>query len=214
MAKEIIDIYNENLESLGQMERTEAHRRGHWHKSIHCWVVRPADNGYVLFQKRGAEKQFFPDLLDITAAGHYSTGERQREGVREIVEELGLQVRFEDLRFLGVKIDISQNGDLTNREFCDVFLLKEPKPPSEYSLDPTEVEGLVQVAINDGLRLFSGQASSAPAEGIQWQKSSNKWQDINLTVDPREFIPRIDSYYLKIFICASGLLHGEKYLSI
>lgn len=214
MPEEIIDIYNENQELLGKMERVEAHRQGQWHRSIHCWVVRPVDDGYILLQKRGRDKNMYPNLLDITAAGHYSTGETRQDGVREIAEELGLHVSIEEMRFLGIKFDISQNGELKNREFCDVFLLSRKEAPAEYQLDPTEVEGLVQVRIADGLALFSGEKKSANATGVEWDKPTQTWREVNIDITPNDLIPRIDPYYLKIFICGHGLLRGEQYLSI
>ena len=214
MADEMIDIYDENLQRLGTVPRNQAHESGSWHRSIHCWIIRPDRAGYVLFQKRGREKKLFPNTLDITAAGHYTAGETPEQGVREILEELGLDIPFADLVPLGIKFDIAKIGAVTNREFCDVYLLRRPEKPEDYTLDPSEVEGLVQISIRDGLHLFSGEAKAVDATGVEWQSDSKSWKQITLPVTRESFIPRIDQYYLKVFILGRNLLQGERYLAI
>jgi isopentenyldiphosphate isomerase len=168
----------------------------------------------VLFQKRGRDKKLFPNALDITAAGHYSAGEKPEDGTREILEELGLAVKFSELISLGVKFDIAKIGAVTNREFCDVYLLKRPEDPSDYKMDPNEVEGLVQIAIHEGLKLFSGEQEKVFASGVEWNSQEKRWVPIEIQVMTKDVIPRIDPYYLKVFIMAQRLLSGEKYLSI
>ena len=211
---EILDIYDENLVSLGSVTRDEAHQNGNWHRTIHAWILRPLNDGYVLFQKRGKFKKLFPNTLDISAAGHYSHGETYKEGVREITEELGIVVNYNELIPLGIKMDIAKVGNIINREFCDVFLLIRNESPSEYIIDETEVEGLVQIKIQDGLDLFANRINTIPAEGVEWSKEKNNWQNISIDVKLNDFIPRIDPYYFKIFIIANSYMRGDKDLSI
>jgi len=214
MANELIDIYDDNMRPIGTMMRNEAEASGNWHKSIHCWVVRPADGGYVLFQKRGRDKKLFPNTLDITAAGHYKAGETKENGVREILEELGIDIPFNSLLPLGVKHDVAAIGNVVNREFCDVYLLKRDEHPADYRLDPSEVEGLVEIKIDEGLRLFSGENKFARATGVEWNKRMETWNTVEMDVTTESTIPRVDAYYLKIFIMAKLMLKGERYLSI
>jgi len=168
----------------------------------------------VLFQKRGRDKKLFPNALDISAAGHYSAGEKPQDGVREILEELGLAINFSELIPLGVKFDVAKIGDVVNREFCDVYLLRRSEAPSEYKMDSNEVEGLVQMDIAEGLSLFSGERASAHVQGVEWDAQTEKWNAIEMDVQTKDVIPRIDPYHLKIFIMAQRLLNGEKYLSV
>jgi isopentenyldiphosphate isomerase len=214
MADELIDIYNDNMEMIGIESKSTAHHQGLWHSSIHCWIVRDTGPGFLLFQKRGADKEIFPNILDITAAGHYQTGEKISDGVREIVEELGLSVEYRQLIPLGIKMDVGQIGKLTNREFCHVFFHRENQEISEYEINKDEVEGLVQIAISDGLALFSGERPIALAEGVEYRRDTDTWVSVSMEVTVRQFIPRIDPYYYKMFILADRLLRHEKHLAI
>jgi 8-oxo-dGTP pyrophosphatase MutT (NUDIX family) len=168
----------------------------------------------VLFQKRGHDKILFPNLLDISAAGHYQAGEPLEAGVREIVEEVGLDVRFEQLVPLGIKIDIGKYDDILNRELCHVFLLKEPRPVEDYKLDPGELDGLVEISLPDGFGLFTGKLKEVNCSGLERDPAANQWRQYRGVVSTDSFIPRLDPYYLKIFIMAQRLLRNEYPLAI
>ncbi|MGF7045580.1 isopentenyldiphosphate isomerase [Paenibacillus sp. DS2015] len=77
MIQEEFDIYNEQMIKIGIASRQQAHALGLWHQTFHCWVVRTsATAGFsLLFQLRHPDKDTFPSLLDISCAGHLTTGE-------------------------------------------------------------------------------------------------------------------------------------------
>jgi isopentenyldiphosphate isomerase len=214
MTEEMLDAYDENLKKIGVMSRGAVHTLGAWHRTFHCWIVSGAEGGKVLFQKRGPQKVLFPNFLDITAAGHLESGERPEDGVREVLEELGVKVDYSDLVYLGIKFDIAKQNNITNREFCDVYLLRKDTPPENYQPNVDEVEGLVEMSISDGLALFSSEITEAKVSGIEWNKETKKWERIQMNIQMDKAIPRIDSYYLKVFMMARKLLNGERPLTI
>ena len=166
---EYIDIYDESMKFMGKMLKNEAHSIGAWHKSIHCWILRKDETGeYIVFQKRSATKKAFPNFLDISAAGHYQAGENIEDGVREIIEELGIEVSYNDLEYLGIKFDVYKDEKLFNREFCETFLYHDDRPLIKYPIDCDEVTGLVQIKIEDGLDLFSNKVDNISAKGIEY----------------------------------------------
>ena len=93
---EYFDILDENGNLTGKTKlRSEVHRDGDWHKAVHIWVFNR--KGEVLLQRRAANKDSYPNMLDISCAGHLSAGDTSLEGaLRELEEELGLKVVFED----------------------------------------------------------------------------------------------------------------------
>lgn len=212
---EYIDVFDESLKSLGKMAKSEAHKTGAWHKSIHCWIVRSDEYGqYVVFQKRSATKKSFPNFLDISAAGHYQAGEQIEDGVREIVEELGINVSFNELKYLGTKFDVYKDEIIFNREFCETFLYQDDRLLIEYPIDCDEVTGLVQIKIQDGLDLFANKVDSIKATGIEYSIERDQIEKINIDVNRNMFISRIDPYYGKIFMIAKAYFSGERELFI
>lgn len=211
---ENLDIFNENMKHIGTASRDEVHAKGYWHQSFHCWLIRRDHNGkFVLFQRRGPEKKLFPSTLDITAAGHLTVGEGPKEGIRELNEELGIFAKFEDLISLGIRCDVVVIGSLTNKEFCHTYMLESNLPLDKYKLQPDEVTGLVQMNIDDGLRLFADEVKSVPVSGYQVDDEGNV-AEINIQVTKEDIIPRLDRYYTKVFIMAERYFQNLKYFAV
>ena len=89
---ERLDIVDPSGQLIGSDDRDAVHRGGHWHQVFHCLLVRLGPPSRVLLQRRLGAAASFPGLLDITAAGHLAAGESPLDGVREIREELGIDV--------------------------------------------------------------------------------------------------------------------------
>jgi isopentenyldiphosphate isomerase len=211
---EIIDVFDANHRLLGTEERVAAHKAAQWHQTFHCWIVGVRDSRrFVLLQLRAPGKRSYPDMLDITAAGHLEAGETPMDGLRELKEELGVDPDHSNLRYLGIKHDIADEpGGIHNREFAHVFLLRDDRPLNGYRLQEDEVSGLVEIELKEGLRLFAGEVESinCPATRIVDGVASVFERPVAVT----DLIPRVDPYYLKIFIQARNFLDGDPYLSI
>ncbi|WP_203702578.1 NUDIX hydrolase [Asanoa iriomotensis] len=212
----MIDIFDGNHQPIGTFERVAAHKQGLWHHTFHCWIVgrAPAESeGFVVLQLRSPSKKNYPNMLDITAAGHLEAGETPEDGVREIEEELGVAVESGSLLYLGIKHDVmDENNGVRNREFSHVYLLRDDRPIDQYRLSEEEVSGLVRISIADGLALFSGEKGSVSCQAIR--ADSGGTANFEREVHVEDLIPRVDSYYLKIFAIADLHLKGYKYLSI
>jgi hypothetical protein len=141
--------------------------------------------------------------------------EKLRGVVREAKEELGVKVTSRELVHLGKRIDIASVGGMPKREIANVFLLSRDTSLEDYRPDPAEVEGLAEIPITKGLELFSGRVRSLKANGIRWDPRSGRRSEITRTVGRRNFVPKVDSYYLTLFIMAERFFAGERrYLSI
>ena len=213
-SQEHLDIYDDNMTHLGTALRYEVHEKGHWHQTFQCWLIRRNDDGeYVLFQRRGPDKELFPDKFDITAAGHLIAGEAPVDGIRELNEELGLSTRVEDLVFLGIRCDVMIVGSVTNREFCHTYLLESNIPLDAYKLEAGEVTGLVQMEIGDGLRLFADDVETVPVSGYRVDANGAK-HEIGMEVSKQDIAGRLDRYHLKVFIMAERYFQANTYLAI
>ncbi len=140
MADELIDIFDENNRPLGiRAMKSEAHKKGLWHRSVHIWIYN--SRGEVLLQKRNKDKNLFPDMWDISVAGHVGAGEKPAESaVREIREEIGIEVGESQLvPVREMKVSISSNG-LQNNELIYVFLLRYDGGSSRIRVQKEELQ--------------------------------------------------------------------------
>jgi len=78
--------------------------RGTLHGASHVWIVRTTDSKTeVLLQRRAPNKVTWPNLYDISAAGHINFGESPiQAAIRETQEELGLAISAAELQLLFV----------------------------------------------------------------------------------------------------------------
>lgn len=206
---ELLDIYDENMTHLGVKDRDSVHRDGDWHRTFHCWVLYRGGDGidYIVMQKRGPDKQLHPNMLDITAAGHYEAGETLADGIREVKEELGIDVPFDSLIPVGQRLGVGRYNGLVDREFNDVFFLLRDTPLNTYQIQAEEVSGLVRFAIDDGLALFAGERESITGEAIGLGAAM-----IEMRVG--DFIVSADRYTYRTLVLAKRCLNGEKHLVI
>lgn len=210
MKEEQIDIYNEEMVHIGTAPREEVHKRGHWHQTFHCWLIsREDDKQYIIFQKRHPGKDTFPNRYDITAAGHLMAGESPTDGIREVQEELGIDITFEDLQSLGIiKYDF-HSDELIDREFCHVFLSERNIPFDEYNPQLEEVTGLVKLDMDEAKAFFSGKREYVHAVGVELDDNGAK-TDFKINLLKEDFIMHEFHYYLFVLEQAQDYFEKNK----
>ncbi|MDD5438313.1 MAG: NUDIX domain-containing protein [Patescibacteria group bacterium] len=148
MIDELIDIFNEKNEPIGQKMKHEAHRDGTWHRVSHVWIYNL--KGEILLQLRAKNKELYPDMWDISAAGHLGAGEDPiTGGLREMEEEIGLTAKPEDLEFLKIRELKINIGQMVNNEFCYVYLMKYDGDIDNLDLRDGEVAKLKLLKLNE-----------------------------------------------------------------
>lgn len=203
MAEELFDIFDEQLRPLGTATRAEAHAKGYWHRTFHCWLTRREENRrFVRFQLRQSGKDTYPDYYDITAAGHLSAGETVREAVRELEEELGVQAEFEQLIPLGqIREDCSgvvKGIPFIDREVSDVFGLVCTIPLTELILQPEEVAGVYEADLDELILMFEGSITELQVEGVELVEGVGRLKPSQRVVQASQFVPREPAYYVSV----------------
>lgn len=148
---EYFDLYDKNGKQLNQTKlRAEVHRDGDWHMAVDVWILN--SRGELLLQKRSKQKESFPGLWEVSCSGHISAGEDSRSSaLRELQEELGLEIREKELKLLFKTKDscITNKGTFVNNEHKDVYLVKKDLEIQDFKLDPLEVSEVKFMKIED-----------------------------------------------------------------
>ena len=201
---ELLDVLDELGRPTGEVVwKSEAHRRGLFHRCFHCWVAgEDAEGRYLIVQRRAAAKDTWAGCLDVTAAGHLQSGEGPLAGgLRELEEELGLRVGPERLIPLGtrrIEQEIPQGCD---REFHDVFLLLDGTPPQDLRLQEGEVEGVLRVGLEAAESLGADRGSAPATEYADGEVSATR-------VSLSDFVPNQDDYLRRVAEAARRILAG------
>ena len=206
---EYFDIYDEEQRHIGVKSRDEVHRDGYWHQVFHCWVIGSDADGspFVILQKRADDKQMYAGKIDLSAAGHLEAGESVRDGIRELEEELGLCVKFEELVPLGRRVDVKKSNGLVDYQICHVFFYECDRRLSEYVYQADEIAGLLKLPIADGLRLFAGEVASVTVDAVGLESD-------RIGIRVADFIKNVDQYAYKALILARRYFDGESDLLI
>lgn len=122
---EFLDIVDEDGNNTGVTKlKSEVQKNGDWYRSAHVWIV---NNGQIMLQKRVSSKNFFPDKFDVACAGHVRSGENYTEAaLREIREELRIDVAPKDLIFIGLRKQVSviKEKNLISKAIMGIFCVK------------------------------------------------------------------------------------------
>ncbi len=143
----------------------------------------------------------------MSVGGHYAAGEDAKSaGPREIREELGLSIAFEELVPIGRRTFVyCFDEGITEYEFQDVFFLPHEVRPEILGLQADEVEGLLEMDVEEGIRLFSGKQKTAAGTLFQSLRSGAQ-----ASVSPNDFVPCLDRYYLKLLLLARRFFAGDR----
>lgn len=110
---------------------------------------------------------------------------------------------------LGVRQTVATiASDYINKEFQRIFLFVENRSLPEYPLHSSEIAGLVEVPILEGIRLLIEKTDLLKGRGIfQDQK-----EVVEVELTRKDFVPaylRTDQFMLRQFIAAHRYLEGE-----
>ncbi|MGF6949082.1 isopentenyldiphosphate isomerase [Neobacillus sp. B4I6] len=195
MENEQLKIFDEYRNQIGVATRADVHRLGYWQEAFHCWFISKEKGAdYLYLQLRSDTKKDYPNLLDITAAGHLLDNETVQEGVREIKEEVGIDISFQELIPLGIIAYCVIEENFIDKELANVFLYKSEKSFDDFTLQEEEVAGIVKVEFNHFVELWFGERETIRIRGFKIKQDGNKTL-IDENVGRDKFVPHQLKFY-------------------
>ena len=150
---EIIDIFDENGKKIGTKEKDQAHKDHNWHNVCHVWIF---SKDKILIQHRSKNKKSFPNIWDISVAGHFHTGETPIDACRrEMMEEIGVSFLGDNVPYKKFKVG-SPNGYIVN-EFQYVLVVEKEIDINTLKLDPQEVDDVKWVSKNELIEMYNNK---------------------------------------------------------
>lgn len=156
----LIDVVDENDNVIGQTTKEDAHRSGDWHRVAHVWVCTPG--GQVLIHKRADSKKLLPGLWDIIIGGHLDSGEDyETAAVRELAEEVGIEVEKDELVHLGKWHGTANPKAPNNREFIEIYGIRYEGAIEALKPEPKEISELRFVPLARLVEVSNDEKESA-----------------------------------------------------
>jgi isopentenyldiphosphate isomerase len=139
---ELLDVLNKKGEVIGVKSRKEIMKNGDLHRTVHIWIINEFNE--ILLQKRNPKKDTYPNLWAISTAGHVITNETSKEAaIRELKEELNLNIKEEELEYLFTIERKQEFKDMKIHCFDDVYLLKYNLNIEKTKLQKSELTDLI-----------------------------------------------------------------------
>tara|TARA_R110001583_G_C5649795_1_gene408618 strand:- start:678 stop:1226 length:549 start_codon:yes stop_codon:yes gene_type:complete len=146
---EYIDLLNEDGKKTGEScLKSEAHKKGLFHASAHIWIFN--QHKEVIIQKRAANKDTFPNLWDVSVAGHISAGEHPIiSALREVEEEIGLSLLINQLKYIGTsKKKIKHHATLIDNELHHIYICEINFDIQSLKIQKEEVSEIKKISLN------------------------------------------------------------------
>lgn len=201
---EMLDIFDENHNYLGTCEKKEVHQKGLWHQVFACLLIDSKKNK-VYLQYKSSKHNDLSELnkIDISVGGHLSAGETIEDGIREIEEETGLKVTYDQLTPVGMRlIDKFINENYIIREFSYLHIYDSEFDLNKLKSQDDEVLYFIEFDIDELIEYLSLEKEEI--EGIT--PKGNK------TFTNDDFIQAYigdDKLYLKYLLLAKQLINKE-----
>lgn len=186
--------------------REQAYRDGDWIGTFNLWIVSDGPEPSIVYQQRSPNSTWAPNLLDVTAGGHFQAGEKLTDGLREVDEELGKQYTPEQVISLGRKLYVGFNTNGTSHNnIIDIYMVEDDAPLNSYTLEEFEVYALCKCPIKELLK-----AHRDPSYSFTVKALTAVGKEINITVTKNSFPENWDDYHYKIAVLADRYFKGEK----
>ena len=166
--EEKFDVLNEFGEFTGEVAtREECHKKGLWHRAVYAFIID--QNSNILLQKRSAKKKLWPNMWDVTVGGHVDAGEFGRQSlIREVKEELGIDITDDDIKYLVGSSSINIKGDIINKHYNECYLITKDIDVSKIKLQEEEVSEVRYFSKEEVLNMIDNNYSGLTEKTGPW----------------------------------------------
>ena len=163
---ELIEIVDENGNYTGQvMDKEEAHDKNLLHNELGIFIIN--DKKEILLEKRSANKRFNPNKWGL-CAGHVDAYETLEEAaLREIKEEVGLDVSIEELIPYGEKEVTIKDS---NSHITYFYYVKCNKKEDEFIIQEEELSKVKWFNIDEIITMIKDGKTSFKENRINYLK--------------------------------------------
>ena len=203
------------MTSIGMEDKKVVHNKGLWHKVFGGVLYNPKKKA-IYFQTIYPKESYTferEDYIDFAVGGHIEDDESVIEaGKREIKEELGFDIDEKDWSFLGIRIcNVNPSETYKIREFQHFYALKtdDELKDMDFSKSDGEVKSIIEVNIDDYLKLLTKEVQSVKANEMLLDKISRNGKYVsNITLTHNRIVPDYytDKSILEKFLAVKSLI--------
>ena len=168
------------MTDIGYENKKDVHKQGLWHKVFGA-ILYNLEEKTVYFQTIYPKESYTferDDFIDFAVGGHIEDDEDVlTAGIREIKEELGFDVKKDNLQFLGIRIcNCTPSETYKIREFQHFYALKTDKKlkDMDFSKSDNEVKSIIEIKLDDYLKLLTKDVLQVNANEMILDRETRK----------------------------------------
>ena len=121
----------------GTASYDRVHSEGLWHRGVHAIIYTP--DKQIVMQKRSLSLKYHPGEIEVSVGGGIDAGETPAQAMlREIKEELGLELAKSDLKFIGKTKSNHHTKTQINRVFIYSYSVCLPAKNLRFHINEME----------------------------------------------------------------------------
>ena len=153
---ELVDVYNERYQNTGESKERGTTTETEYRKACFVWIIN--SNNKILVQQRSKNRKHYPGLWSATSGG-VSAGETSLQSImRELKEELGIDVAEEELTFIGTYKRVN--------DFVDTYMMEKDIDINDITIQPEEVQDVKWMSIDNFEKLINRGEASDTSYGL------------------------------------------------
>lgn len=184
------------FEATGEvMSATDAIQAGKWLGSANVWVYRyKNDQIEFLYQEREPNSAWMPGKLDVAAGGYFTKDEgttpqsRLVGAMRELKEELGIEVKAERLKYITRRLNVSLSQKGNERKTCCSIFCLEINSSDRIAIDGEEVTAVYWLPLKDILAMHASPQTRIDVTRLDQYAHTKK------TISASDFCHNYDDY--------------------
>lgn len=130
------------------------------------------------------------------------------DGVREVKEEIGIEVLISELIPLGVMKYEAAHGRFIDKEFAHVFVHTYTGSLDDFSLQADEVAGIFRMRLRDFIELWTENADRFHASGFIVDRDGHR-NEVTKAVARTDFVPHPKTFYQSLVDSIRRLLENN-----
>lgn len=188
--------------------RSQTMKDGDWVRIFNLLVLSRTPVPSIIYQQRGPNVVWAPNMLDTTVGGHYTAGESGLDGVREAEEELGKKFDPAQALYIGQKMHVGEVNDKGQKKnILEIYFIEDDSPLDSYKLDPEEVYAVCSCPVNELIKAHQNPSYAFKAKAMKFDGTM-----FEIDVTRKSFPWNWDDYHYKIALLADRYFKGEQNL--
>ncbi len=153
--QELVDVLDKNGQPTGRKATIdEVCDQGYWHNSVHAIII--TEDNRIVAQKRSRDIIMNPNLIELSAGGIVSAGEKPEQAIRrEVKEELGIGVAEREVILINTRTYNKHYPRLnkTAKTFLHTYVIKLREPITHTHLQSSESAQIYFLTLRNAKRL-------------------------------------------------------------